>query len=184
MKKNSKVVYICAAHSCGKSSLLDPLEQLLHKKEFSTMRNPSPREVIPNGLFYNKVDDLTQYYITFGILSKYINANVDYVLLDRFLVDNFSYAYLSRSIGSTLLEIHIQFLKYFYSNWDITTFYLPIEFPIVPDGFRSEDEDYRKRVNQRIIDTLTTYRIPFIGLSGSIPERFEKMINKLGLEEK
>lgn len=57
-----------------------------------------------------------------------------------------------------------------YGN-DTVYFYIPIEFPVVDDGFRSVDEEFRKEIDHNIKDLLDGMGIDYIELRGTIEER-------------
>lgn len=54
-------------------------------------------------------------------------------------------------------------------------FYLPIEFPIVLDGLRPDDPEFQKDIDERILRLLRSHDIEYETITGSIPERIEKI---------
>jgi len=63
-----------------------------------------------------------------------------------------------------------------YGN-DTVYFYIPIEFEVEYDGFRSMNEDFRKEIDKNIKDLLDGMNIDYIELRGTVEERLEVMEN-------
>lgn len=59
-------------------------------------------------------------------------------------------------------------------NYDYV-FYLPVEFPLVKDGIRPEDENYQLAFDKDLKLLLDFFHIPYITLSGSIEDRLNKI---------
>ena len=57
------------------------------------------------------------------------------------------------------------------SNPKTLVFYFPIEFPVVDDGFRSKDEEFRKKIDENIKNILNYRHIPYIEVRGTVEER-------------
>src|SRR5205807_9301849 len=54
-------------------------------------------------------------------------------------------------------------------------FYLPIEFPIVPDELRPDDPAFQAEIDSRVHRLLDTYGVPYHTLTGSIEERQDRV---------
>lgn len=50
-------------------------------------------------------------------------------------------------------------------------FYLPIEFPIVPDGLRPDDTGFQADIDRRIQGLLSTYDVEYHTLTGTVEDR-------------
>ena len=61
-------------------------------------------------------------------------------------------------------------------------FYLPIEFPIVLDGLRPDDTGFQADIDGRIRGLLEGEDVPYLTLTGSIPERSEQVRRAVGVE--
>ena len=59
-------------------------------------------------------------------------------------------------------------------------FYLPIEFPMELDGLRSSDLGFQKEVDARYRKTLEEFRVKYTTLSGSVEERINQVLKRLG----
>lgn len=58
--------------------------------------------------------------------------------------------------------------------------YFPIEFPIVSDGTRSMNEEFRHRVDEEIINILTNSRIPYLKVCGTPEQRVNQILKYIG----
>ena len=54
-------------------------------------------------------------------------------------------------------------------------FYLPIEFPIVPDGLRPMDPAFQAEIDDRMRDVLKRHDVSYSTLQGSVQERAEAL---------
>lgn len=55
--------------------------------------------------------------------------------------------------------------------------HLPVEFPLVADGHRPVSENFRNLSDRLLLDTLDELEIPYHVVSGSIPERLNKIMD-------
>lgn len=58
-------------------------------------------------------------------------------------------------------------------------FYLPIEFPIVPDGLRPLDPEFQQEIDGRLLSILKYHDIPFSEVTGSVEERLDQIQDSL-----
>lgn len=78
--------------------------------------------------------------------------------------------------GENFLQDQLdKFIKFQTENKDVVYFYVPIEFAVVDDGFRSLNEDFRKEIDKNIKDLLDVMNVDYIELRGSVEERLEVM---------
>jgi nicotinamide riboside kinase len=59
-------------------------------------------------------------------------------------------------------------------------FYLPIEFPIVLDGLRPDDNDFQADIDRRMRELLDTHGIEYEVLTGTVEERQEQVRKAVG----
>src|ERR1041384_4649883 len=59
-------------------------------------------------------------------------------------------------------------------------FYLPIEFPIVPDGLRPLDPDFQADIDKRMLAILDRHAVHHTTLTGSVEERIERLLAHVG----
>lgn len=175
-----RLVYVCAAHSCGKTTLLDLFGNYLSREtNYTYERNPSPRTLISTDKLYTGVDDLSQSYITFGILSKILSCSADFYITDRYFVDNIAYSTYGAWITPELMEIQYKFLNYFSFTLKTSVFYLPPEIPLEGDGVRPADLQFRENIDTKIQELLPLYFPQYITLKGNPQERLTKLISYL-----
>ena len=100
---------------------------------------------------------------------------------DRSLIDVMAYASWvlenqefrkEHYLWEACLDIASQNLRSQYSH----VLYLPIEFPIVPDGLRPEDPEFQKDIDARILDILHTYDVQYYRVTGSVDERVRQSL--------
>jgi nicotinamide riboside kinase len=58
-------------------------------------------------------------------------------------------------------------------------FYLPIEFPIVPDDLRPNDPEFQREIDRRIVEVLETYDVAYETLSGDVPTRVKALLERV-----
>jgi len=174
------LVYICSAHSTGKSTVINEYCKYLEGKGLSYGRNPSPRTLVPTDKLYTQVDDLHQMYITFGVLADMTNTfeNTQLYVTDRWLIDNMAYSNLSPLITEKLHYIHQCLLAHFLKVWDVRVFYIPIEFDLEKDGVRPEDLEYQKKVDDLLKELLCYFQMPYITLRGTTERRLAALIDE------
>lgn len=55
--------------------------------------------------------------------------------------------------------------------------HLPVEFPLVEDGHRPVSEEFRALSDQLLLESVKSLDIPYHIISGTIPERLQKIID-------
>lgn len=65
-----------------------------------------------------------------------------------------------------------------HSNYS-HVYYLPIEFAIVLDGLRPDDPAFQKEIDERVMGILTSHRIDYQTLTGSVEERLAQIESNL-----
>lgn len=170
---NKKVVLL-GASSTGKSTVFDLLEKELPDYKFVS---ESTRTVRSFGFPINEEgDDLTQLAISsFHLQALLEEGNVIY---DRGYIDLFVYStvlYASEKIKANTYR----FITDIFANvFDKYTHYIyfPIEFNSVDDGVRSIDEEWRRKVDSRFIETLGWINQDYLTVSGSPKQRVEQIL--------
>ena len=79
--------------------------------------------------------------------------------------------------GEKFLDGQIERLIEFQKEYgdDTVYFYVPIEFEVENDGFRSVNEEFRKEIDKNIKDILDSLGINYIELRGSVQDRLAVM---------
>lgn len=99
----------------------------------------------------------------------------DNYISDRGLTDVAAYTWYLVNEGkvhpSILWEQLADIEEFFNKHSDALVCYFPIEFPVVDDGVRSVDEEFRKKIDNNIKRILDDYKIPYITITGTVEER-------------
>ncbi len=137
------------------------------------------REVAALGFKLDK--DATPETEALIFLKQYYNemTHPDFIG-DRSLVDVMTYAgwvldnqewRKEMALWEQCLAIAKHHLRSQYSH----VFYLPIEFPIVPDGLRPMDPDFQREIDERMVRILHDNAIDYQTLRGSVEERLDAL---------
>lgn len=118
---------------------------------------------------------------------KDILGSKDHYVSDRGLTDVMGYTavgVIEDKVDSDILIKQCEALQEFVEdNRDIVYVYFPIEFPVVADGTRSTDEDYRTAVDESIHDLLNDlgdFDIDYLTVHGTPEERFNQIMEYIG----
>ena len=76
-------------------------------------------------------------------------------------------------------ELRDEFDEFIKNNSDIIYVYLPIEFDIPEDGFRSVDKEFQKEIDTIIREILENSRMNYLTVCGSVEERAAQVIDYL-----
>jgi nicotinamide riboside kinase len=142
------------------------------------------RQVVELGFSLDK--DATPEVETLIFLRQFHNEQVHPEFVsDRSLIDAMTYAgwvldNQPRRKETALWEACVDIAQYRLRNQYSHVFYLPIEFPIVPDGLRPMDPDFQAEIDERMRHLLSVYDIPSMTLTGSVEERLDKFEAALG----
>ncbi|MGH2829401.1 MAG: AAA family ATPase [Actinomycetota bacterium] len=133
------------------------------------------REVAAMGFKLDK--DATPETETLIFLKQYYNEMTHPEFIgDRSLVDVMTYAgwvldnqerRKETALWDQCLAIARHHLRSQYSH----VFYLPIEFPIVPDGLRPLDPEFQREIDERMLKILSDNSIEYATVHGSVEER-------------
>lgn len=141
------------------------------------------REVAAMGFKLDK--DATPEVETLIFLRQLYNemSHADFVG-DRSLLDVMAYAgwvldNKARTEHSVLWDSCVDIATHHLRSQYTHVFYLPIEFPIVPDGLRPLDPGFQGEIDERIRALLDRHSIRYEALTGSVPERTEALIDRV-----
>lgn len=161
---------ITGTQSTGKSVLLHQFED---KMDVVT-------EVVRNlfkdsNIKVNESGDETGQDMIFNTYKKIFTEKEGPFISDRGLTDVISYTcYLMKTgrVREEFLQQQVnEFIDFQDKNEDIVYFYVPIEFDVVDDGFRSLDEEFRREIDKNIKDFLVGFNVDFIEVRGTVEER-------------
>src|SRR5438477_111733 len=99
---------------------------------------------------------------------------------DRSLIDVMAYAgwvldNQERRREFALWDACVKIAEYQLRSQYTHVFYLPIEFPIVPDGLRPLDPDFQNEIDERMVRLPELHDVNYEPLTGSVEERIERL---------
>lgn len=189
---NSKktVLVFLGASAVGKTTLIQELLPIFNEASDSNdVPFAGTVESVSRRIGENKEAEInqnvlggTQLEITFGNAAQIINHPCQFVLTERFMVDNLAYSRAGKKVSKHVLEIHEKFVEYFYKNGSMLTiipFYIPIEFYPKGDGVRNMDVLYQDYIDAQIRTILSDYGIQYYTITGSVEERVQMVKDNL-----
>ncbi len=168
-------IVIVGSLSTGKTTLAERLARELNLP----LLPEAAREVVELGFKLDK--DATPETETLIFLKQFNNElSASHFIGDRSLIDVMAYAgwvldnqprRKENALWEECEQLAERYLRTNYSH----VFYLPIEFPIVPDGLRPEDPEFQKEIDGRILRLLDTHGLSYETIGGSVDERAQKV---------
>lgn len=173
---SNKKIHIVGAQGVGKTTVLNHFKDLGYNVITEVVR-----KLANDGVNINEMGDIEGQKRIFKEYQKLFKTNDGYIS-DRGLVDvasyTFSHAIREGSKGPLKKLADKQFLaldKFYKENPDIIVCYVPIEFPVVDDGVRSTDENFRAEIDFLIKNILECTQIPYTEVAGTVEERINKV---------
>ena len=173
-------IAIVGSFSTGKTTLAEAVAEPLGLP----LLPEAAREVAALGFKLDK--DATPEVETLIFLKHFYNEQIhaDFVA-DRSIIDVMAYAgwvldNRSWSKEMALFEECKKLAQHNLRSQYSHVFYLPIEFPIVPDDLRPDDPEFQKEIDERIVGLLETYDVAYETLTGDIPTRIDALLNRVG----
>lgn len=170
---------ITGTHSTGKTTLLHALRS---EPEFNGFEicDEVTRWVKSIGVEINEGgSDLSQELI---MMKHVYNLYMfDDMLADRTVLDGLVYTralHLSKKVSDrTMRNVHNTFTRCI-GEYDFL-FYISPEFDIADDGVRSVDKEWQTIVQQIFEDSIDSFKIPVIKITGSVRQRVEQVLNHI-----
>lgn len=163
-------IALVGASSTGKTTVFELLKKELPQHRFSS---EIARTAKSYGFPINEGGtDLTQLVVSNLHLEALLHPGN--LVLDRCYLDLVVYTDIMRNLSPGVVNyIHDTWkkLKSKYTHY----IYFPIEFDLVKDGVRSEDEEWRREVDRRFKDLLEE-DCKYLQVSGSPQERINQII--------
>ena len=172
-------IAIVGSFSTGKTTLAEAVAEPLDLP----LLPEAAREVAALGFKLDK--DATPEVETLIFLKHFYNEMVhqDFVA-DRSLLDVMAYAgwvldNQERRKETALFDECTKIAQHHLRSQYTHVFYLPIEFPIVPDELRPNDPGFQKEIDERIVGLLETYDVAYETLTGDIPTRIDALMSRI-----
>ena len=181
-RKNMPKISISGAHSTGKSTIINALKDIPTLSKRFAFKGEILRDIKKTGIRINEYgSDETQLLV----LSKMMEyATIPNTILDRCMLDCLVYtAYLYENGQVKKNTLQIAEMLFEKIRYDIY-FYIAPEFPIIHDGIRSENLEFRDRVAELFEEYMESYKLIPIRLSGNVEERVNCFINTIGMYDK
>lgn len=174
------ILGISGAHSTGKTTLINALQQCDEFKNFQ-FKSGLTRDLHKMGIPINEAGtDVTQLYVM-AKHYEYAQLQGD-VFLDRCALDGIAYSMVVLENHQDLEFMHAlgHLGRKCFDRYDII-FYIEPEFEIQDDGVRTTDKEFHGRIVRsfdRWIDNSRYFRKPanIIKLTGSVEERVSQVL--------
>ena len=174
-----KRICLTGSQGTGKTTVLNLFKEAGYPVITEVVRNL----VKSQGITINKEGTDATQMLVFETYAKLLGGTEKYVS-DRGLTDVISYTaagvFEGKVSKSVLDKQEILIEEFVGKNPDIAYIYFPIEFPVVADGTRSVDENYRRQIDDLIHDTLDALGIEYLTVTGTPEERFKQILDYVG----
>lgn len=175
----SKLIF-SGSQGTGKSTVLNLFKE--------RMNYPVITEVVrqlakTKGIKINKQGSVASQNMIWNEYKRLLSQRDSYIS-DRGLTDVISYTEANSTthpeLEGLLEDQWLDLVKFTEAHPDILYVYFPIEFPVVADGVRSTDEDYRAIVDDIIRGNLNRLGIDYLEVHGTPEERYQQIIDWVG----
>lgn len=168
-------IVFTGAQGTGKTTVLNRFAELNKRVITEVVRNLAAK-----GVKINKDGDEKGQTAIFKEYEKLLSeTTMDGYFSDRGLIDVVAYTmylYDTGKVSEKFLNKQIKALQKFReANPDIIYCYFPIEFPVVADGVRDMDEDFRSAIDANIKRLMVVCGIQPIYIRGSVEDRITKV---------
>lgn len=170
-------IVLCGASGTGKTTVLNEFKKNGWDVQTEVVRTLMKEK----GIQINELASEEGQAMIMNTISDQINQS-NFFVADRCWIDAAAYTKWSWEHGKFSLDFYLEqydkMMDEYNRNANETlVVYFPIEFPLVKDGVRSEDEEYRKEVDEHIKYFLKY--IPHITVHGTVEERVFQIINEV-----
>jgi len=167
---------LTGSHGVGKTTIINELYDYLEESKIKPIINSSnARKIALSGRTINDSgDDIVQMIVECSHVSKFCE---DDWFADRSVLDGYAYTkYLhdKGKVSDEVMNVVGKLMSTFVKLYD-NIFYIPVEFNMVKDGVRKEDDQFQKDIDKIIFNTMYDNNVHFHTITGSIIERVEKI---------
>lgn len=170
---NKKRIHLVGTQGVGKTTVLNHYKDLGYRCITEVVRN-----LAKEGVKINEMGDDDSQKIIFKEYKRLLSSKKGYIS-DRGLADVTGYTFslcVSEKVDKKLADKQYLVAEKFYrENPDIIVCYFPIEFPVVDDGVRSTDEDFRADVDFMIKNFLDCAGVKYHTITGTVEERIKQI---------
>lgn len=169
-------IVFTGAQGTGKTTVLNIFKERGKNVITEVVRNLSSDLKIK----INKNGDEEGQNIIFNEYKKLLSQiTLDGYISDRCLIDVFAYTkhlFETNKVSEDFVIKQLNEIKQFVKdNPDIIYCYFPIEFPVVDDGVRDTDEEYRKYIDNNIREIIKILGVNVVTITGTVEERVNKL---------
>jgi len=182
MRRNLVIDFV-ASHSAGKTTVINGVAEILknQKRKFNIVESVSR---IVKSKIYADTTSFTQCFISLFNWGNVLKSSMKYpiTLCTDWAVRSLAYTMTSNEIEDRVVNMHKQWVDLFHSDSlthhaNVFHIYIPISFPIDPDGLRPLDEDYQKKVDDTILYIFDSCKIPFSMVTGTPENRIKAVMD-------
>ncbi len=178
------IVSFTGAQSTGKSTLFNKLKSSDRFRKFNFVSELTRTLKEDYNLNINEEgNDITQLAILNGHFMNYLKYKNTDVLLDRCILDGVvytTYLYHTGKVSKEVAEYADYLTGKLVNSVDII-FYTEPDVPLVDDGERSINIEFRNKVIELFEEAITHYNINAVRLKGSVDERIKTINDKYDL---
>lgn len=158
---------VTGAHGTGKTTL----SKHIAGRERYRYLPETPFQAFQRGFTMNETTSMAAELWMFAKqVEQEQNAGEDWVA-DKCMIDLLAYAVHFFPDDKALLNVLTRVARQSFDRYQIIL-YLPIEFAIEDDGFRSLDPQFQEDIDRKIQGILSMYHMPHHRLTGTREERF------------
>lgn len=165
-------IILTGAQGTGKTTILK-----YFSNEYSTITEVV-RNLSKQNIKVNEEGDEEGQKTIFNLYNTLLSKKCDYIS-DRGLTDVYAYStyhFLQNKLSQNELDTEFKKIKAFNeNNKDVKYIYVPIEFNVIDDGFRSTDEEFRHFIDDAIHQTLEDLNVEYLTVSGTVEERINQI---------
>lgn len=177
---NKVRIALSGAHGVGKTTLCDQLTNVF-SEVFPNVSIVKVGNISRDLIAQKKVkpdvhSSIEDYYVYVSeYIRRLLNANGNFILHDRTLIDAMAYIGYNQNFSEYFWDMLSEITR-LYTNQIHIYFYVPIEFPLVLDGVRRNDEQYQRDIDGRIVKSLEKLYVPYVELRGTLEQRIETSV--------